>query len=301
MPLVRRKPDEYPPIVKKVLDAFTWPDSKTIVVGSASLRIIKYPSDYDVMNINNASGEAKVTALKKTIHALEKIPGLLWGDIKCGEIARKKVLPEGIYVDKEGIHGWPANMKMRFRAHNITQVPPLTVKSLAEMIDKYKEHIIRWTPEEILRGENRAGVRLADVVDSGTTKIDVYVPVGGIYAAIECIYSKPSSNYLRDVISAQYLNAAKGNYYKALKRIAARAIYMGNIDKYRPLLRLFNTRIGELSKIKTELSVLLELIKYNRGAQSASNEKMLKGAIDAIDAKIQASAKKIYEKYKDDA
>ena len=299
MSLVRKKESEYPPIVRKVLDAFTWPDSKTIVVGSASIRAIKYPSDYDVMNINNISGAAKVTALRNTIRELEKIPELLFGDIKCGEILRKKVLPAGIYVDRDGIHGWPSNMKMRFRAHNITQVPPLTVKSLAEMIDKYKDHIVRWTPNEILRGENHDGIRLADAVDIGTTKVDIYIPVNGVYTAMECIYSQPPKNYLRDVISSQYLNAAKGNYYKALKRIAARAIYTGKAGKYQPLIRIFNTSIGELNKLKNDLAVLLELIKYNRGDNSASNEKLLQEAIGAVDAKIQASAKKIYEKYKD--
>lgn len=210
------------------------------VIGSASLKKIKYFSDYDLDELfeedrTNDTIYTKIyKSFKKKFVDARKNPNLFITDFKCG-------------LNSDG--------------------EPL-----------------RWSYDDMMKGykimENRRKITFEECIDIKTTiKLDLVALIDGLYTEFsENYYFKIGENggnfFLHDIDKEHLLNELKHsydeymyveqNYLKALKRTFAYK-ELKNKKKYKSqllkLMNYFNSYIGLLNKIRSELDIILVLIE----------------------------------------
>ena len=212
------------------------------VIGSASLKKIKYFSDYDLdelfekVNSNDTIFTKIYRSFKNKFIEAKKNPNIFITDFKCG-------------------------------------------------LDSNLEPL-RWDYNDMMKGykimENGEKITFEDCLDIKTTiKLDVVALIDGVFTEFsENYYFKFGTDkgnfFPHDIEKDHILNQLKHsydeymyvekNYLKALKRIFAYK-QLKNKKKYKSqLVKLtdyFNSSIGLLNKVRSELDIILVLIENN--------------------------------------
>lgn len=287
----KQYPDGYSHDALQVLNAMSLTGGKHLnIVGSMSLRSQIYAGDYDAYEVVHSKGDLSdalrslVSKFKDVIRKLQDLPYTYIGDIKSGSIESWKVLTEPY-----NYHDAQKKLK-QLRADNIiTQDeyyqakkhirPNLSRFEKLEALQAIRFHIIRWSPEEVLKGfkilRDGRKFKLEDAFQSPTiTKIDAVSWVqNSRFTDFSVIYEfhhndtilNPAMKDIEESIRENiYVLRQNGNYFKMAKRMFALAKYKGYTRELRILSGMFNGDLGRLYHVYGDLGTLESLIESNR-------------------------------------
>lgn len=284
----KQYPDGYSQDALRVLETMSLTDGKNLnIVGSMSLRSQIYAGDYDAYEIVNTHGdkssavESLVRKFKSAIRELQELPYTYIGDIKSGSVEAWKVITEPYnYNDSQ-------KKLKQLRADNVISKdeyydakkhirPSLSRLEKLEALNAVRFHIIRWTPEEVLKGHKvlRDGRKftLEDAFQTPTiTKLDVVSWVqNSRFTDFSVIYEfrhngdvlNPGMKDIEQSIRENiYMLKQNGNYFKMAKRMFALAKYKGYTRELRVLSEMFNGDLGRLYHVYGDIGTLESMIE----------------------------------------
>jgi hypothetical protein len=270
-------PDNYPTSVIRVLDALSLTKGQNLqIIGSAGLRSIQFSGDYDAYEVTSLSPAKLAVAMAITVKSLETIPNTYIGDIKCGEIKEWKVLKEPYNLEasrntlKELIK---LNAPGALEAGE-TMVRNPTQKEIFTYRELFKFHVIRWKPEDILKGYVTIlgrKITLEEAIKTGgKTKIDAVSLVNdGRYVEFSVVYEHPDAakrvQYIKELKEGVLEFSLYGRLFKSARRIFSIARYENDSKTAMKLLPLFNGDMGRLYSVISDINMILYLIENHIG------------------------------------
>jgi len=273
----KKYPSQYPEDAVKVLNAMSFSKGASIkIVGSQALQSQQYAGDYDAYEVVSVKGE-KATALnelaegfKDIIRRLKVMKNVYIGDIKSGVIEEWKVLVRKPTQKVERLR--KANIiSEREALHALTLLKGSKLKAKQEL----KFHIIRWTPDEVLKGSKtlRDGrtYTLQEAFSSPTiTKLDVVALVDKRYTEFSIIYEFHNGSQTLnpdDIDPEKSLKESikvyqeEGNPFKVIKRKFSLAKLKNNKSDLKKFSAILNSETGKLYTLYSDVKTLADLME----------------------------------------
>ena len=144
---------------------------------------------------------------------------------------------------------------------------------------EWKGEAIRWTPKEMEDG----GEALEDALRAGgRTKIDTMAVIGNRYVEIGCVYmygenaEPPDENIVvKQLEESIEEELADKNYWKALKRyFSILRLTEKDEKKQDTLVNIFNSDLGRLYSVISDISILEYLLENNVGKAEIMGEEI---------------------------
>lgn len=259
--------------VRKFINEFAI-RGKYRLIGSNSLRSIKYASDYDVKTqLRNMTPSLVAKRFKKQFYDAKRSDNLWITDFKCGWDTR--LVYRGDYSDK--------SVKVYLQNSLIPKSyreKVLRAKG-EDRIDLIRDlYILRWKYDDIMRGSIRLFdgkyKRLVDcILDKTPLKIDLIGKVGDMFVEMSVNYYIKIGNQknythkpTRDELESEYEDEihyySSRDKFKALKRVFSLLQLEGEKGvRLDNLVSFFNSEVGYLNKIKNELVILKALLEQD--------------------------------------
>ena len=281
-------PENFSSDITTIVDALTLKHGKQpFLYGSARYKI-DYPSDYDLGQEVPVS-KFILKDMQDVVRKLLKIKDIFIGDIKSGEIPELKVIDDDLtaqnYNSKrpmmiEKLNSMFANkcITKEERDESVSLLKPnLPIMDIFIIKHEIRYEVIRWKPQDILNGfVNYRGhkINLYDYLfDFNVTKIDVIAWLNGVrFNEITMMYVFTKNNKALNIDFNQgkvdlkkqivYLLYQK-KYMKICKRINTIEREEDRPDEYLLdiLNRLFNSNLGRLNQVLSDITVLEFLIE----------------------------------------
>ena len=302
-------PYHYPSDVLDLLSEMSFSHGENIViVGSASRRELLYSADYDVFEVVNVkSPEEAVRGLQKIVKNLLENKDVLVGDFKAGII--EEWMPVRGTIKKGKVIGY-SSMDVKSALHKLDplltpeerkiSIPthPSPAEFLA-LVNKLRIGLIRWTPAEILKGSKKLRdgrtYTLEEAIQSPTiTKLDItayvnperFVELSIIYVFKQngkTLNEDPSENSVTNSLRESIISLEHDkSYFKMAKRIYSLAGVVGNSKAQRKLARLFNSDVGRLYSIVSDLDTISQL--YEQGHKP--DERRIRKELDGFRVRL---------------
>jgi hypothetical protein len=277
MDLIEKKqyPDEYPAEAVRVLNTMTFPGSELLILGSASLRSQTYAGDYDGYDKVNGKLPNLIGGFKNIIKNLKKLPDAYITDIKAGEVGDWKVVPDSakewnLRKAQEKVEGL-----LREGIISEKEAKDADLSSYLMAKKDVKFHVVRWTPEEVIKGSKKLRDGRTYTLEEAFTspaivKVDVIAIVKNIYRDFSVIYElsdgdkrlndfqqEPASSIQEDIRYYTLTN----NPYKALKRKFALAKLHNDVPAMKRHSKIINSELGKLYLIYSEIKTLADLLE----------------------------------------
>ena len=292
--LTRQKeyPTNYPHDAVTILDAMSFTGGRNIkLVGSMSLRSQQYAGDYDAFeSVPPASVPSLVRRFKHIIKTLRGLPNTLIGDIKCGVVDEWDVLGDTRDLTR-------SRRKLDELARDNIITPNERKMATTALKGDHPEkvikfHILRWTPAEILAGQQEYRGRVITLAEAlqthGLCKIDVVSLVQhSRYTDFSCIYEfhTPSGKVMNkmdyDIVGSLRRDidyySKKGKWVKVMKRQFALAKIEDRTASIQYLHSVLSSDLGRLYQIVSDLGTLLVLLGAKKG-----DPKMMRFEIDQM-------------------
>ena len=259
--------------VRKFINEFAI-QGKYRLIGSNSLRSIKYASDYDVeTQLRNMTPKLVAKRFRKQFYDAKRSDNLWITDFKCGWDNR--LVYRGDYSD--------ASVKVYLQNSLIPKsYREKVLKAKGEdRIDLIRDlYILRWKYDDIMRGSVRlfdgTHKKLVDcILDKTPLKIDLIGKVGDMFVEMSENYyikignqknytHKPNRNELESEYEEEIHYYSSRDKFKALKRVFSLLQVEGEKGvRLDNLVAFFNSEVGYLNKIKNELVILKTLLEQD--------------------------------------
>lgn len=272
--------EDYPSDVVVLLKRMSFSDGANVVLGgSASIRGMLYAGDYDAVEVVKRPTPQKFQTI---IRNLLRTKDAYIGDIKCGEVKQWKVFPKNLRVKNGRIVGYkPGKIQERLRtlasqgvftAEGLKEAEALVVhhptkEQYFRMRDELRPEVVRWTPQEILRGEKTlqdgSTYTLAQGMKSdGLFKLDVIGFVSkNRYKEFSMIYLRKKQEWdlLDELKQDILLYSTLGKHFKAVKRMFSLARWEGNRKLLETLEPMLNGDEGILYSVISDVDTILYL------------------------------------------
>jgi hypothetical protein len=285
-------PSQYPVDAVKVLKTMSFTDGKEIqIIGSQSLRSQLYAGDYDAYEVVEGKFPTRQDALKHyakefqdIVSRLKKMKNVYIGDIKSGIIEEWRVIPKtGRYKLRDATTKVESLLSAKIitpkeakDALSVLRARP-TPLDILKAKDKIKFHIVRWSPEEVLKGHKtlRDGrnYSLEEAFGSPTiTKLDVIALIQSRYTELSLVYEFHNGDEVLnpDIIDPEKslnnsieLLKAEGNLFKVVKRKFALAKLRNDLPKVIKYNEILNSDLGKLYVVYSDIKTLVELLEDN--------------------------------------
>lgn len=283
-------PYHFPDDVVRILSEMSFSQGKKIqVMGSAAKRELLYAADYDVVEVVNIDNPKEaVKGLQAIVRRLLKDKDVLLGDIKAGVI--EEWMPVKGQIQKGKVVGYSAS-ELRKSLQTLTPLLTPEEKKLRipsspspgqflKLAKTLRIGLVRWTPKCILDGFTtlRDGRKytLEQAIQSPTiTKLDItayvedarFVECSIIYVFKQngkTLNKDPSEDSVSDSLRESILELDMDKqYFKMAKRIYSLAGVVGKPEAQRKLAPLFNSDVGRLYSIVSDMDTLKGL--YEQG------------------------------------
>lgn len=263
--------------VLDVLRAMSFPGGGVLLHGSAIVRSQQYFGDYDGVQ------RVKVKRLSTTardfgtiLKRLRAMPNVRIGDIKCGEVDEWNVLGDAKVVDGKivgfnVVHAKTVLDGIKWSSHSPTELDAIrTPFDLLDAKKTFKDHVVRWTPSEVIAGEKTLNdgrrYTLEEGFKTGMTKLDVVAIVNARAVEFSLIYEfemngtvlNPLPTGVADALREDILYYSKTNPFKALKRRFALAKIEKDIPTGRLLTPILNSDLGRLYRLVGRVKTLAD-------------------------------------------
>ena len=303
-PLLRQKefPTNYPQDAVDILKAMSFNDGKGLnIVGSMSMRSQDWAGDYDGYQVATVKERSDAAAAKAfagqwaaNIKKLRAMKDVYIGDIKCGTVEEWRVIPRTARVVDGKVLDYNA-VACRKRLDELKAkgvISPAEAKDAAELCkpspsipefllakQKVKFHIVRWTPDEIIRGRKRLRdnsiMTLTQAIQTPTIgKMDcVGLVQNSRFTDFSVIYefrngdkllNPDKINITESLREAIMAYSAEGNYFKVLKRRYALAKAENDLAMVRKLTPILNSDLGRLYHVVGDIGTLTNLLEMPR-------------------------------------
>lgn len=312
--IIRKKnlPRNYTNEVGDILKAISFDLDGVQVLGSMSFRSILYASDYDcyeVVNMNSVNAIAK--KYMDLMKSLIKQKNIFIGDIKIGQVDEWEVIDEFEHISDYDYDEVERKIKELYKnkiiskaeydkANNLIIKNP-NEKQFIEIKKELRFHILRWTPQEIIKGKKQfrgKTITLQDAMTSkGLFKMDVIARLdNGVIQEFSIIYELRVRNrrinfkridFISSIGEAITNYIEKGSWFKVCKRLFSLYNYKlqftktnkdKNIDMIYKLFQILNSDLGILYQIHGDIDVLIYLIENHNNV----NINHLKQEIDGF-------------------
>jgi len=307
-------PQNYPPEVVRFIETASFSKGfDVMIVGSGSLREMRYSADVDCYERTKIEGNSREDALrnaskrfKQIIKNLLSIPLTYVTDIKAGSIEDWVVIPKESHIHKKKILGYSAK-ESRAKVEELykdgvisedeckSALELLVDKPTAEQFllakDKLRFNIVRWTIDEIKAGKKvyrGRKITLAEALGQPTiAKLDAIILVDNnrfIEASLiyELLYKNSQLNAFGQPNIPYMLREAIFNYYslskpfKASKRQFSLLRFLKKLNPAKPLIPYFNSDLGLLYSIISDLDTLVLVVEHSKHLPKARFEFELK-------------------------
>jgi hypothetical protein len=308
--LLKRKeyPANYSYAVRRVLNEMSLNGEKGIeLVGSAGLRSQQFSGDFDAENkvvIESANEASKL--FQKMIRRLLSDEDIVIGDIKCGVVEERRILPAKAGIKNGQIVGYnPAEVLAKVASADF--IPKgekeairrkvradATPAQFLELRDMLKYHTIRWIPSEVLKGSQTIDGRtysLAEcLVSNSMTKVDAVAEIRDEFKEFGVVYrffkdGKLVNDDGRDIKQSLTEDViqlkAEGNEYKALKREFSLARATKQTDVVEKLNPILNSDLGIVYSVLSDVGTLIPLLE-----SEAVSKKDVKEEIDGFNDRL---------------
>jgi len=252
------------------------------ITGSMAINYQLYASDFDLYESLNDNYSRYVKKFQQVIKHFLKQKNVFIGDIKSGEIKKWNIL-DGDKITIETLNNKINNLYNNGIINDDEKNESLKLLKLPfndmtyyKMKDLFKFHIVRWTPQEVIKGYKtlRDGSKytLKESFKTGLTKIDLVVWLENRFVEFSMIYAfRPDKNdiskSLKDDIKKFQFNQ---NYFKMSKRIFSLSQIYDDKTTINILSDLFNSDLGILYLLNSDIKTLIYLFEnvdnlpYNR-------------------------------------
>jgi hypothetical protein len=285
---IKQYPYEYTAEINEILNNICFNVDNTRVMGSFGLNSQFFFSDIDLYEVVNCGRNCKdlVKKYKNIIKNIMKKTNYYVGDIKIGEDERIKIIDEFDDIDEFDYD--KAERKYKSIENLLTKEEQLTFKKyftkkpnnkmFMEMKKVLRFHILRWKPQDIMRGfitfKNKK-IRLEEAIQTeGLFKMDIIVLLtSGVYQEISIIYDvrvngvrvNPKKidimEHLKD--DMEYLKEKK-RWFKYCKRLFSyyrlKPASKKKYDILENLTKIFNSDLGILYQTINYMKTLIYLI-----------------------------------------
>lgn len=283
-------PSQYPVDAVKVLKAMSFTDGDALqIIGSQSLRSQLYAGDYDAYEVVEGRFPTRQVALeqyakefKSIIKKLQSMDNVYIGDIKSGVVEEWRVIPKkGSYIFRDATKKVEALLQQKIISPEEAKEALSVLKTRPEKIDilkakdEIKFHIVRWSPEEVLKGhkELRDGRKYTLEEAFGSpiiTKLDVVALIQGRYTELSVVYEFHNGDETlnpddidpeRSLKDSILLLKSEGNLFKVVKRKFALAKLKNNIPLVKKYNAILNSELGKLYIVYSDVKTLAELLE----------------------------------------
>ena len=317
--LTKKKPINYGIETNEIIKMLSFNYKNVEVMGSSAIKATLYPSDFDLYEVVKVKNlEDLENKFQDKILKIVQSKNIYLGDVKIGVFPEYEILKDNIYFKNNRLIGYHPQQIKKDIKNKLYFLPKQEKQELLKLIkakptpdeldiikDKLRYHILRWTPEEILKGlklisKIKGSRRLVDILDAfksdGLFKVDVVAFTRNKFIDFSIIYelrdektNKRINNFMvnvKDNLNDQIRTyKIKGQYFKALKREFSKLkhtfTYTKNKEtKERALRRLkelttfFNGQAGIIYSVINDIEALLNVIKLSESEYS-SNEKII--------------------------
>jgi hypothetical protein len=293
-------PSQYPVDAVKVLKTMSFTDGKDLqIIGSQSLRSQLYAGDYDAYEVVEGRFPTRQDALEhyvkefqSVIKKLKAMDNVYIGDIKSGIIEEWRVIPKaGRYKLRDATTKVESLLSSNIitpkeakEALSVLRARP-TPLDILKAKDTIKFHIVRWSPEEVLKGHKmlRDGKKymLEEAFGSPTiTKLDVIALIQSRYTELSIVYEFHNGDEVLnpDIIDPEKslnnsieLLKSEGNLFKVVKRKFALAKLRNDIPKVIKYNEILNSDLGKLYVVYSDIKTLIDLLEDNSVPSSEIN------------------------------
>lgn len=287
--LEKKYPENYSKdIINIIKDLTLASGQQPFLQGSGKLKL-NYPSDYDLAQKIKINKSIK-SNFKSVIKKLLKRKNVFIGDIKSGEIPELKVVPADT-TEKNYNERRPEMLRKLndfYKSGFIDKKeldeslkllrPSLTDMDMAVIKHDIRYEVIRWKPQDILKGCITYRKHKVDfntyLFGDNTTKIDVITWVNGVrYSECTMIYffldekgvptNSMASNFELTIKNEIPYLLYKGKYLKICKRMNNLEMISKNPDDdlLRKFYDLFNSDLSLLNQVIGDIDILIFLIE----------------------------------------
>jgi hypothetical protein len=281
-------PQNYTNDVLDIIKIISFDDNNVDIVGSMSRKSSLYSGDYDLIEEVDVS---RFQTKKEGLHFIAKqlqtiVKNVLkkkdcfLADFKCGEIHDWKVINDPYNESNSKMKLDDLYKKSILSEEELSEAKSILVKNptpaqLVSIKKIIRPELLRWTAKDIHKGSltlrDNSSISLENAIDThALCKLDVVAYVDGAYTDFSIIYIFIYKNTiindtnidpitsLKDDIHYNYVS---GNYYKLAKRIYSLAQSEKNDSLLSSLTTLFNSDLGRLYIIVTNLTVIQFLLE----------------------------------------
>ncbi len=295
-------PINYPPEIVDVIEKASFSKGEDVlVVGSASIRTMRYSADVDCYERANIPGNSRADALmnasklfRQNIQRLLSTPLTYIVDFKAGSIEEWVVIHPQAHIQGKKVLGYSAEesrakVKQLYEDKVITKdeydsaLELLVLKPTPEQFfaikDALRFNIIRWTLDEIKKGfkvYRGRKVTLADIFGQpAIAKLDIitlvdnnrFIEISIIY---ELSHNKERLNDFGNPDLSQMLRESVLEYWKSnkvfkmSKRIYSLSMYLKKNKTVKTLTPYLNSDLGLLYTITSDLDTLVLLVEHTK-------------------------------------
>ena len=283
-------PSQYPVDAVKVLKTMSFTNGNDLqIVGSQSLRSQLYAGDYDAYEVVEGTFPTRQDALEhyakkfqSIIRTLKSMNNVYIGDIKSGLIEEWRVIPKtGSSKLRDATTKVESLLQSKIVSDKEAKLALSVLKARPDPLDILKAkdaikfHIVRWSPEEVLKGHKilRDGRKysLTEAFGSPTiTKLDVIALIQGRYTELSIVYEFHNGDETLnpDIIDPEHslknsikLLQSEGNLFKVIKRKFALAKLKNDIPKVEKYNTILNSELGKLYVVYSDVKTLVELLE----------------------------------------
>lgn len=293
-------PLDYPLEVQKGIKLLSINPKNVLVFGTSSIKSMLYAGDIDLREFVPLKDHAKAIQkmVKQIISDKDYGSRYILGDIKAGNTKVGEMLSSllGDIINCQIIDYNPNELRKMFKELKINKNVPDQI-DIPEWIKLFKVihdiKIIRWTPDEILKGVHHTGVNLKQAtLDSDLNKVDMYFYYNGKYVEMTTVldYAHGIVEDNNKIIKGLKLNLLSflykepPNYLKVIKRANAISRLTGNCNYLSKVKDFLVGNVALLNSVKNDLDVLPEMIA--RGFDINKNKEKLNSHISMMISRL---------------
>ena len=296
-------PQNYPPEIIRLIETVSFSGGRDVsIVGSSSLREIRYFADVDCYERTQIKGSSRADALKnaskrfrKQIKNVLSYPLTYMTDFKAGSIEDFVVIPKDAHIHKGKVLGYSA-VESRNKVNHLFNHGVITheehISALELLVDKpsptqfllakdkLRFNIIRWTLDEIMKGKKvyrGKKVSLAEAFGQPTIiKLDLitlvdnnrFIEVSIIYELLHIGHHQLNGighpDYAGMLRDSLLEYSVEGQVFKVSKRQFSLLRFLNKKSKANELISYFNSDLGLLYSIISDLDTLVLLVETTK-------------------------------------
>lgn len=297
-----RNKNSYPRILNDEIKLLSFNTENSVLIGSASYKIQKYPADIDLYEqvITCCSKEDAIEyftlGIKSVVNNIRMKDNHWVIEVKCGVDDRYDIINNGYNLTSHDLyHFLDTNMSI-LKIDDYNKIKGMAAYLTRDTIDEiYKilreYYILRWSANDILLGSLvKYGKKfyLEDCVDTHSPiNIEEIAVVNGKFTDLSNFYvvmfhdkisgkdfvinfpqeyledgKKFVINGLRDGINKVLFSKVYLDVFKGIKRMYSLARLTGDINLFNKIAPIISSDLSALSQLKSEVGTIIEIMDF---------------------------------------